>query len=80
MKEDVRREEMRQFLYDALGKESEVGLLVGYIDISSDVSNVAIKEIGGKGSRANRLTKESETTSELNRDIRCSFVGKMRCC
>jgi hypothetical protein len=31
MKENVRREEMGKFLYDALGEESEAGLLVSDI-------------------------------------------------
>jgi hypothetical protein len=35
------------------------------------------KKIGGNGGRPNGLTKESETSSELNKDIGCSLVGRM---
>jgi len=43
-----------------------------------DVIDAAIREIGGKGSGSNGLTKKSETSGEFNRDVRSCFVSRMR--
>ena len=38
------------------------------------------EEVRGKGSRANGLTKESETISEFDWDVGRVIVGGMGCC